>query len=583
MVGASKILTVSYGTFSCTLEGFEDPFTAMKHIAEYFRDLAAEDRHFGCEPPVPDSEMLAALAERSQRRGVTAEYQDSGVILRPRGPEPAAEPEAPSFGPETAPEEAPAAETAAPEPAAPEPAAIAEAVVAETAPADDEAAAAVAGLVAAEAATAPEPDVAEAPEAAPPQEPEAPDAAESAAEEPGTAAEPASEEDAYSSIAAKLERLRGAATPPSVIETGDQPAAAEPADLRVTIEAEPAISFEPAVADEVEDEEAEALAGEAMPFPSAPWAEPPAAADQDGPATAEAAEFGTGAEADEVADSEAAEEVADSEAAEVAAEVEEEEAAEVEETDEAEATAEVEEADEEEAAEPVAAGRKTLASVSLEQEEAALARLLEATNSRLSDTEAERRQAAFSQLKAAVAATWAERQVRAEEGETGGGEAELREMDAYRDDLRSVTRAPAARAESAEAPLVLVSEQRIDEGSAEAEPATPVRPRRVTSRDLGDGDSFREFAERIGATSLSDLLEAAAAYTSQVEGKPRFSRAQVISKIERLKSGEDFSREAGLRSFGMLLREGRIRRVQDGQFTIDEESRFVQEARTGTR
>jgi len=453
-------------------------------------------------------------------------------------------------------------------------------------------AAAVAGLVAAEAATAPEPDVAEAPEAAPPQEPEAPDAAESAAEEPGTAAEPASEEDAYSSIAAKLERLRGAATPPSVIETGDQPAAAEPADLRVTIEAEPAISFEPAVADEVEDEEAEALAGEAMPFPSAPWAEPPAAADQDGPATAEAAEFGTGAEADEVADSEAAEEVADSEAAEevadseaaeVAAEVEEEEAAEVEETDEAEATAEVEEADEEEAAEPVAAGRKTLASVSLEQEEAALARLLEATNSRLSDTEAERRQAAFSQLKAAVAATWAERQVRAEEGETGGGEAELREMDAYRDDLRSVTRAPAARAESAEAPLVLVSEQRIDEGSAEAEPATPVRPRRVTSRDLGDGDSFREFAERIGATSLSDLLEAAAAYTSQVEGKPRFSRAQVISKIERLKSGEDFSREAGLRSFGMLLREGRIRRVQDGQFTIDEESRFVQEARTGTR
>ncbi len=240
-----------------------------------------------------------------------------------------------------------------------------------------------------------------------------------------------------------------------------------------------------------------------------------------------------------------------------------------------------------------------------------ISRLVETANSRLEGAENKRRMSAIAHLKAAVAATVADRKLSFRRGgEEPGADSEL---DRYRDDLSRVVQPRRASSQGTDrrpetpaprpAPLVLVSEQRID-ASPQPRPSEPpaVLPRRISASAVAvepmdeddeeaafvapmsaeEAGSFAEFAESAGAKELPDLLEAAAAYIAIHEGLTHFSRPQVMRKVAAV-SSDEFTREQGLQSFGKLLRQGRIQKVRRGQFTISKTSRFTPQSRGAAR
>ncbi len=243
-----------------------------------------------------------------------------------------------------------------------------------------------------------------------------------------------------------------------------------------------------------------------------------------------------------------------------------------------------------------------------EADEAGLSRIMSEAEAQLSEPEASRRREAIAQLRAAVAATEAARRL----GERPTATDTNADESAFRDDLQQVVRprrpmTPTAEVRSERprpAPLKLVASQRVDlpQTAARGAVTMPIRPRRVTIAPdaptapavsavpftpaparppaAAGAGSFADFAADMGATSLSDLLEAAAAYTAFVEGSEDFSRPQLLRKVTQM-APETYSREDGLRSFGTLLREGRIMRTRAGRFQVNEETRFNPERRAG--
>ncbi|MEM6587884.1 MAG: hypothetical protein AAF641_05510 [Pseudomonadota bacterium] len=738
MVSNSKILTVSYGTFSCTLEGFDDSFDTMKAIAEYFRDLAADDRYFGAEPPTPDADMLARIAEKEIARRVEA-HEDAGKIhLRadalaaptieeveqtPVEEEAPVEAEAPSA------EEVAAEEIAAEDMTAEAETSIQEieATVAEDAlediedttiepetSADDAITASIESAMAEEVVETAEEGAAE--DAQIPQDIEenlddailANMGEVSQTEDPAPAEDDAGDtaEDDDDSVAARLRRIRSVvAGGPSDFESdafsedehaqdflndtvsdldaalmADAPDAAEMPERVISDILEDGAHDDAldAVAEELgmsqdtafedSDEDIEDLAEDTLSqlladaIPEDSPQEDTAAFDAEDDAddlTAEAED--DPAEDLEViqtrplrarvikmkrSDFEAAvadggleesfdvleETDDDGEPAEAILSPEDEADLQSEldavtaelEAETGDITADENAAEEYAAEEPAADddydeayGDEADYLDDHEDEEAAnvskpkgqmldatdrpVSRLFNEAQSHLSTPEATRRRNAIQHLRAAVEANQAE---------TNAGSALRTETDedAYRSDIadamrgtdtadqddaqlaeprlptRPRSRRPADQpterpAGQRPAPLQLVAEQRVDV------PQDPVRPRRVSAAQMAepvnldsDAESFRDFAEDIGATDLPDLLEAAAAYVSDVEGMPQFSRRMLMGKLDEY-SGDDFSREDRLKSFGLLLRHGKLQKLKGGQFTVTDETEYRTEAR----
>ena len=60
---------------------------------------------------------------------------------------------------------------------------------------------------------------------------------------------------------------------------------------------------------------------------------------------------------------------------------------------------------------------------------------------------------------------------------------------------------------------------------------------------------------------------------SFVEGWEQFSRPQLMTRVKQV-STSGFNREDGLRTFGQLLREGKIEKTSGGRFTASEQINY---------
>ena len=605
MSETSKVLDVTYGTFSCRLEGFDDSVETMKTVVSFFHELAGHDRFMDMMPQAPDLDTLQELTSEQAGVPVSAEADESSqrVSLRVRRsdtPDAPAQEERPSLRiPRPAASAASLRAFLRDEEEAEEQAAAYDEDDAEDL--EDDAAAFEDNedpvTAKAENAFAEEDDFGDddVEESLMAEEDETAFAGD--AEDADAFDDAEDEIDTNDSVAAKLQRIRAVVSPsaPAAASSDDDAeddAPAQPAPMGKGMN--PLAMRLAELARRNNDEDAaEAAEDDTDDMSETAYADDDEDDDYDDVAVEHAEDVVA-----EYADEAAAEEDEDSDVlmqddADTADEDDPEEAPSAQDDDMSDPLDDADDEDDEDdqhlsAVEAAIARRRENQSKRADlpgDVDETMNRMMSQADAHLNEPEGRRHRDAFAQLKAAVAATEAARQL----GDAGSqardpGEAFREDLDAHEaEEADVVSRDISDEIAATPSPLRLVPAQRVSEDeddteSAEAAPASGAteRLRRIASQRENVGEKtggFAEFAAQKGATELGDLLEAAAAYIAFVEGDDDFSRPQVMKKVQ-MASADEFSREDGLRSFGRLLRQSKIIKLNNGRFQVSGNTRF---------
>ena len=557
----TQVLDVTYGNFSCRLEGFADSVETMKLVVSFFHELSGHDRFLDTEPLAPNLDELARLTKAQTGVAVDIEGDGSRVSLRARPDDADATP--------------------------------AEAEVDEVV-AEDETVVLVAQHDTAEAITQDDADT--------------PDAVHS--DDPTSQDDDASDTDNLSRVADKLERMRAAA------ETKNAPDTDEFAeDLSAAEETIPAAD---PLSDRLSDLVKRATATAAQDALDDNTPAPQPAVDESENETEDLVAELLFAKIDD----EASEDESEIEGMSFDSETEPEKSIFDLDDDDDETFEEVQTAPAkpqsapliltaEQAVEatdtPVAADdddapfdleaevAKVEAELAAHQGkewehhglprhvEDAMSRIMSQTDQHLNQPENRRHRDAFAQLKAAVAATEAARLL----GDKGAKKRDPDEV--YKDDLGAHD-AQEKNETQAAPPLKLVQSQEIKPNAptlrrperptpaaAGSMEGTSARLRQIATLKEADAPSetrdFASFAAHHGADDLTDKLEAAGAYLCLIDGEEDFSRPQVMRMVQSTADTE-ISREDGLRSFGRLLRQARLVKLSNGRFKISENTKY---------
>ncbi len=541
MADFAKKLTVSFGAFSCTLSGFDNPFPVMRQVVDYFQDLSKMDPSFGAHPERPDTEALRALAEKTSGLSVGAEMRGDEVVLS--------------------------------------------SVADELDTHDTENMAEDATTIAA----APQQQVEDTPEPRHVTTDEAP-----APAEPPSVAEN-TKADATDAATAENDNMAGVSDIFAQLQLEDLDD-----EVFENIDAEDIYDAVQPEQDDVAELHAEDVSGylrEAVAFTDVenPDAEDllvdvpedaPTATDHAAPETSEMlpiwqAELVSDEPVDEVPEASLAafEDAVDETTEEDDETLSFEDHVKAEETALSRIIAATQDPEELDASNPLSALREE---AQLAEDEAALDHDLAELDDDaplIGENAAEEARSLLLGFGGAASLD-ATRHVPASSIDTRTPVSQTHALSAMgifeeeEDDREfSWDEAPQPTAEvepeAKPAPLLLTPLQEVTPNEQEIEVAEEPSPNSIIDLDQDDPRAdLRRFAQSAGAVSLTDLLEVSAAYSTLVNGRPSFSRGEVLDLLDQFSDEDGFSQEARIKTFGSLLRGGRIQRIENGEYEM---------------